>query len=176
MALIGPEAAFLYFWSDMKTLYLVRHAKASWENDVYDWERQLTEGGIEKAHKVAKTLKTKKIKPGKIISSYALRALNTAVIFAVDLRYPAPDIEISRDIYERKAIDTLDMLRKQDEKYNSVMVFGHAPSITELYNMLTRKHILKLPTSAAAAIEFNIKKWKDLGNLPGKTLFIETGK
>jgi len=160
----------------MKTLYLVRHAKASWEENVSDWERPLTQSGVERAHKVAKALKAKKIKPDKMISSYAFRALNTAVIFALDLRYPATSIEVSQSIYERRAIDILDMLRKQDDKADVLMLFGHDPAITELYNMLTRKLLLKLSTSSTAGIQFNIKHWKDLGNSVGKTLFIEPGK
>jgi phosphohistidine phosphatase len=160
----------------MKTLYLVRHAKASWEDDVNDWERQLTETGVERAHKVAKLLKARKIKPSKMLTSYAFRALNTAVIFAIDLKYPINGIEISPSIYERRAIDTLDMLRKQDDKYDSIMIFGHDPSITELYNMLTRKLLLKFATASAAGIQFNIKSWKDLGSSSGKPIFIEAGK
>jgi len=160
----------------MKTIYLVRHAKASWDDHVFDWERPLTEVGVERAHKVAKLLKAKKIKPDKILSSYAFRALNTAVIFAADLKYPTKDIEIRKEIYEKKAIDILDMLRKQDDKHEIIMVFGHDPSITELYNMLTRKLLLKLSTASSAGIQFNIKNWKQLGSTAGKTLFIEPGK
>jgi phosphohistidine phosphatase len=160
----------------MKTLYLVRHAKASWDEHVSDWERPLTQVGVERAHKVARLLKSKKIKPNKIISSYAFRALNTAVIFAHDLKYPSSYIEVNQSIYEKRAIDILDMLRKQDDKHETIMLFGHDPSITELYNMLTRKLLLKFSTSSTAGIEFNIKNWKDLGNSAGKTLFIEPGK
>jgi phosphohistidine phosphatase len=160
----------------MKTLYLVRHAKASWEENVHDWERPLTQVGVERAHKVAKALKAKKIKPNKIISSYAFRSLNTAVIFAIELRYPAATIEVNQNIYEKRAIDILDMLRKQDDKDEIIMLFGHDPAITELYNMLTRKLLLKFSTSSTAGIQFKIKHWKDLGNSVGKTLFIEPGK
>ncbi len=160
----------------MKTIYLVRHAKASWEDQVHDWERPLTEAGVERAQKVAGLLKSKKIKPDKIISSYAFRALNTAVIFAVELRFPTIQIEINQSIYEKKAIDILDILRKQDDKHETIMIFGHDPSITELYNMLTRKLLLKLSTASAAGIQFNVKQWKSLGSTSGKTLFIEPGK
>ena len=161
---------------NMKTLYLVRHAKASWDFDVYDWERPLTEEGVDRAKKVAKDLKAKKIMPDKILSSYAFRALNTAVLFALTLKYPASGIEINQHIYEKRAIDILDMLRKQDNKFNKIMLFGHDPSITEMYNMLTRKLLLKMSTSSVACIEFNINHWKDLGNSQGKPLFIESGK
>jgi phosphohistidine phosphatase len=161
---------------DMKTLYLVRHAKASWEDNVHDWERSLTQAGVDRAEKVGQLLSAKKAKPDKIISSYAFRALNTAVIFALQLKYPIDQITISQFIYEKRAIDILDMLRKQDNKLKSIMIFGHDPAITELYNMLTRKILLKMSTSSAACIEFSIDNWKDLGSTKGKTAFIESGK
>jgi len=160
----------------MKTLYLVRHAKASWEDNVHDWERPLTQEGVERAEKVSRLLKSKKIKPDLIVSSYAFRALNTAVIFALQLRYTVNDIVISQHIYEKRAIDILDMLRKQDDKLKSIMIFGHDPAITELYNMLTRKILLKISTASTASIEFGITQWKDMGSQAGKTLFIESGK
>ncbi len=78
--------------------------------DVYDWERPLTEDGVERAKKVAKDLKAKKIMPDKIVSSYAFRALNTAVLFAITLKYPTAGIEINQHIYEKRAYaDILDM-------------------------------------------------------------------
>jgi len=160
----------------MKTVYLVRHAKASWEMDVSDWQRPLTKAGIDRAQEVANDLKAKKIKPGKFISSYAFRALNTAVLFAHTLNFPVDGIEVTECIYEKKAIDMLDMLRIQNDEISDIMLFGHNPTITELYNMLTRKLLLKLTTSSVACIQFNLKKWKDLGNISGKTLFIATGK
>jgi len=161
----------------MKTLYLVRHAKASWEDNVHDWGRPLTPEGIERAGKVAKFLKTKKeVNPDKMISSYAFRALNTAVIFALELHYPVTDIEISQHIYEKKAIDILEMLRKQDDSQDNIMIFGHNPAITELYNMLTRKLLLNISTSSVACIQFPVKQWKELGSKQGKPLYLESGK
>lgn len=144
---------------------------------MHDWERPLTQAGVERAEKVARFLKIKKkVNPDKIISSYAFRALNTAVIFALQLRYPLADIDISQNIYEKRAIDMLDMLRKQDSNLESIMIFGHDPAITELYNMLTRKLLLKISTSSVACVQFSINDWKDLGSKPGKTLFLESGK
>lgn len=156
---------------------MVRHAKASWDDNVHDWERPLTEAGVERAQKVSRSLKTKKkLKPDKIISSYAFRALNTAVIFAINLNYPVINIEISQNIYEKKAIDILDLIRKQDDKLTNIMLFGHDPAITELYNMLTREILLKISTSTAACIEFQVNNWKDVGSSTGKTIFLESGK
>lgn len=159
----------------MKTLYLVRHAKSTWEMNVADWQRQLTEEGIARAQVVATRLKAKKIKNAKLISSHAFRALNTAVIFARVLDIPTEKIEVTTNIYEKKAAEIIALLRSGGDKEQSIMLFGHNPAITDLYNKLTGRLLDSMGTSAAAGIEFSIDEWKDLAP-PGKTLFLETGK
>ena len=161
----------------MKTIYLVRHAKASRdEKGIRDWERPLTVTGIYRAQKVAKKLSDKKILPGRIITSHAFRSLNTALIFALNLRYPVSALEISASLYEKKASDILDTLKKQDDSISSIMLFGHNPSISDLCNHLTRKKTMDLPTSAVICIQFKTAKWNDIGKYAGKTTFTESGK
>jgi phosphohistidine phosphatase len=161
----------------MKTLYLVRHAKASRdEKGINDWERPLTVAGIYRAQKVARKLNDKKIMPSRMISSHAFRSLNTALLFAINMRYPVSALDISDSLYEKKAGDILDMLKKQDDSISSIMLFGHNPSISDLCNLLTNKKANDLPTSAVTAIQFTIDKWSDLSKSKGKILFTEEGK
>lgn len=161
----------------MKTLYLVRHAKASRdEKGINDWERPLTVSGIYRAQKVAKKLYDEKIHPARMISSHAFRSLNTALIFAMNLRYPVSAIEISSSLYEHKASDILDMLKKQNDSISSIMLFGHNPSISDLCEHLTRKKVGELPTSVVTCIQFKTAKWSEIGKLAGKTIFMESGK
>lgn len=161
----------------MKTIYLVRHAKASRnEKGINDWERPLTASGIYRAQKVAKKLYDKKILPVRMISSHAFRSLNTALVFAINMRYPVSAIEISSSLYEKKDSDILEMLKKQDDSIPSIMIFGHNPSISDLCKHLTRKKNKDLPTSAVTCIQFKTSKWSSLGKLGGKVLFTESGK
>lgn len=161
----------------MKTLYIVRHAKASRnETGLKDWERSLINTGIERANKVSNFLKMKKICPDKIISSHAFRALNTAVIFAANLDYPMNDIEISSDFYEKDSSSVLEVIKKQNNKISSLMIFGHNPVWTELYNILSEKTLLHLSTSAVACIQFESDAWNKIRTTRGKSIFIETGK
>jgi len=161
----------------MKTIYLVRHAKASRdEKGINDWERPLTVAGIYRAQKVAKTLYDKKAEPARMVSSHAFRSLNTALIFAINMRYPVAAIEISASLYEKKASDIIDMLKKQDNSISSIMLFGHNPSISDLCNQLTKKKTKELPTSAVTCIQFKTTKWSELGESVGKILFTESGK
>jgi phosphohistidine phosphatase len=161
----------------MKTIYLVRHAKASRdEKGIKDWERPLTVQGIYRAQKIAKKLFDKKILPARMISSHAFRSLNTALVFAINMRYPVSAIEISASLYEKKASDILAMLKKQNDSISSIMLFGHNPSISELCNHLTRKKGEELPTSAITCIQLKTDKWSDIAKFAGKTVFTELGK
>ncbi len=161
----------------MKTIYLVRHAKSPKdEKGINDWERPLTVAGIKKAQDIAQKLYRKKIEAGRMVSSHAFRALNTALIFAINMRYPVSALEINSSLYEKKASEILDMLKKQDDSVSSIMIFGHNPSISNLSNLLTGKKGEDLPTSAVIAIRFATEKWSDLEKAKGKVLFTEQGK
>ncbi len=161
----------------MKTIYLVRHAKSPKdEKGIKDWERPLTVAGIKKAQDIAQKLYRKKIMPARMISSHAFRALNTALIFAINMRYPVSALEINANLYEKKAADILAMLQKQDDSISSIMIFGHNPSISSLWNQLTGKKGEELPTSAVTCIQFKTEKWSDIAKFAGKIAFTESGK
>lgn len=74
----------------MKTLYIVRHAKSSWEySGIEDIDRPLKKRGIKDAHLMSKFLTKKIEKPDAFITSSANRALHTAVIFLRKLWFSA---------------------------------------------------------------------------------------
>jgi phosphohistidine phosphatase len=159
----------------MKTLYIVRHAKSSHENGVKDWERPLADSGVERANKISGLLKKKKISPDKIISSHAFRALNTAIIFAMNLDYPVNKIDITDDLYETNTNSIVGLIKKQSNEISSLMIFGHNPAFTDLYNELTGEN-MELSTSSAACIQFDVNDWNKIQTGTGKSIFIETGK
>ena len=73
----------------MKTLYIIRHAKSSWENPTMsDLDRPLNERGKRDAPRMGKRLKEKAIHPTVLISSPAKRAFGTAKRIAEVLGYP----------------------------------------------------------------------------------------
>ena len=65
----------------MKTLILVRHAKSDWPENTDDFDRPLAESGLQDAVKMSNFLKNQNIAIDKMVSSPALRALNTCEIF-----------------------------------------------------------------------------------------------
>ena len=84
----------------MKTLYIVRHAKSSWEYEgIKDIDRPLKKRGIEDAYLISTVLE-KKIKcPSVFVSSCANRALHTALIFSYSFNFPLANIKISKSLY-----------------------------------------------------------------------------
>jgi phosphohistidine phosphatase len=160
-----------------KTLYIVRHAKSPQDaGTIKDWERPLAESGILRANQISTSLKRKKIMPDKIISSHAFRALNTAVIFARNLDYPAEKIEISYNVYKKSPKELIQLIGKENNSISSLMIFGHNPEFLDLYNALSAEKIENLPTSAVAALYFEIPNWGKIRSKKGKITFLETGK
>src|SRR5260370_4722079 len=80
----------------MKTLFLTRHAKSSWDDTALpDKDRPLNDRGRRDAPKMGKRLTKRDVKPDLIVSSPARRALTTAEIIATeieDMNLPNPVI------------------------------------------------------------------------------------
>ena len=161
----------------MKTLYLIRHAKSSWDNhDISDYERELNPRGKKDAPLMAMIIKEKKIIPDLIISSPAVRAITTAKIFAEELNYPIEKIEPIEIIYEAGIRELTDVIRSIDDVKTHVMIFGHNPGITTFSNLLGSEYISGMPTCSIVGLELNINSWKDAERYCGKTLFFEYPK
>ena len=70
----------------MKTLFLIRHAKSSWDDTALpDKDRPLDDRGRRDAPKMGKRLAKRDVKPDLILSSPARRALTTAEVIAKKL-------------------------------------------------------------------------------------------
>jgi phosphohistidine phosphatase len=79
----------------MKTLFLIRHAKSSWDDTALpDKDRPLGDRGRRDAPKMGKRLAKRDVKPDLILSSPARRALTTAEIIAKKLDYKLKDIVV----------------------------------------------------------------------------------
>ena len=86
----------------MKTLYVIRHAKSSWdEPDQSDFERGLNDRGKRDAPRMGKRLKERGIHPDLMLSSPAKRAYSTAKRIAEVLDYSTKNIATDKEITSR---------------------------------------------------------------------------
>lgn len=152
----------------MKTLFIVRHAKASKEPEFHiDHERPLTERGKSDAKLVAQTLKKEKWVPEFCIASTARRAQKTARIFHEEWGIQK-ELELETLIYEASVSDLIHVLRALPDSEKKVAIFGHNPGFTGLIGALSHSFVEHLPTSGVAIIEFKLDTWKMIGSQTGK--------
>ena len=147
----------------MKTLFLIRHAKSSWDDTALpDKDRPLGDRGKRDAPKMGKRLAKRHVKPDLILSSPALRALSTAEIIAKKLDYELKDIVVDDRVYAGEVDDLLNVIYKLGDKLKRVMLFGHNPELTELARRLSSE-ITHMPTCAVAEFTFDAKSWSNIG-------------
>jgi phosphohistidine phosphatase len=160
----------------MKTLLLVRHAKASRDDpSMPDRERPLDDRGRRDAPRMGKRLAERAVKPDLIVSSPALRALTTAQLMADEIGYARKDIVVDDRLYASSADDLLAVVRALDKRLDRVMLFGHNPEFTDLARQLSSE-IVDMPTCAVAEFRFDAKAWSDVGGVEAVKVKLETPK
>ena len=165
--------------SVVKTLFIIRHAKSSWDaSNIDDFERPLNDRGKRDAPRMGKRLKEKDIQPTLLLSSPAKRALSTAKRIAKVLKYPKDDIKTDRRLYHADEETMLTIVRELKEKQDVVMIFSHNPGLTEFVNSLMdgELDIDNVPTCGVVAFQFNFDSWKDVDWGKGKLLFFDYPK
>ena len=146
----------------MKELYLVRHAKSSWDYEsVEDYDRPLQGRGIRDAHMVSSVLAGNRETPEAIYTSPAIRAAHTAMIFSRNLIFPFSDIQLREELYMCREKALLGFIQELDDHFNRVMIFGHNPTITNFVNRCIDLKIDNVPTTGVAYFHFDIESWKD---------------
>ncbi len=146
----------------MKTIYLIRHAKSSWDNpDLRDFDRPLNKRGFRDAPFMAAFLSKQVPTPDKLVSSPANRAFTTATYFAEALGQKAKDIHQEAGIYEAYAQEVLLIIQGLEPAWDTVCLFGHNPGFTNLANQFSKDFIPNIPTCGIAKISGAITDWKD---------------
>ncbi len=154
----------------MKTLTLVRHAKSSWRDaSLADRDRPLNRRGERDAPRMGKRIAGAGIRPSLVLSSPAVRAWTTAKIVAEAIGYPREFLQREDDLYLASVNTMLDVLVAQDVGFNSIMLVGHNPGMTEFANFLSPGLTNNLPTAGVVAVEIDQDNW-DLYQRPATRL------
>ena len=145
----------------MRTLLILRHAKASWKpGDLDDHSRPLHLCGRRESLCVAKKLAKNNVCPKLVLSSTAQRARSTAETVAQELG-PEATLRLEKGLYLAKSKEIVLLLRGLRSQASEVLVVGHNPGLEELIFILTgRKE--QLSTASLARIELPISSWADL--------------
>lgn len=159
---------------NMKTVVLIRHAKSSWDYDVTDLDRPLSQRGYADAILVSKGFSAYNFVPDAIYSSPANRASTTCQVFMEQLALKTQLLTIDEQLYDFGGNKVRRFIKALDDKLEKVMIFGHNHAFTSLANSLGANDIDNLPTSGLVMIQFDVDHWEHISQ--GTTKLILTPK
>ncbi len=170
--------------SAQKQLFVLRHAKSSWDDPgLDDRERPLAPRGRRAVKLLAEYLQRHQIEPALVLCSPARRTVET-----YDGVAPGGELHLEPELYEASGDDVLARLRRVPESTPSVMVIGHNPALQVLILRLTGADgqskprgdgaaqakldelQRKFPTGALATLTFD-GPWSDLA--PGSAELLD---
>ncbi len=155
----------------MKTLFLLRHAKSSWDSPITgDHDRPLAPRGEKAAILVGRHLGAHHARVDLVLCSTAVRAVETRKRVMTAMGTPYPPVEHERGLYLCGARTLLERLRDAPDSATGLMLIAHNPDLHDLAQALagegeeTHRHALadKFPTGACAVLTFETRRWRDL--------------
>lgn len=148
----------------MKTLYLLRHAKSSWDDDeARDVDRPLNRRGKRDCVLVAKELQRSKRSIQHVYCSTAKRTRATLkhIIAECDC-FDDANIHYDDALYTFDTQELLTWLKELDNSLSHVMIIGHSPALGELCNYLYEGQIEHFGTCTFAELEIKVEFWDQL--------------
>ncbi len=160
----------------MKKIYLIRHAKSSWNHaNLDDFDRPLNERGKTDAPVMAAVLRDKGARLDAMICSPAKRALTTARVFAEVLGLRDSVFSTNHALYLPTTHQILEVVNGLDDQWESVALVGHNPGFSDFLDYLTGSGI-DMPTCAVACIGLDLESWNEVSASAGKLEYLEYPK
>lgn len=145
----------------MKTLFILRHAKSSWDfSELSDFKRPLNDRGEKAAPFMGELMKKKNYLPDLIVASPAERAKQTAMSVKESAESDAK-IRFDERIYEASPQSLIYLISEIDDEIDSLMIVGHNPGFENLVKILSGEN-KRMPTAALAVIELDIENWNEI--------------
>ena len=162
----------------MKTLYVIRHAKSSWDDPFQkDFDRPLNKRGKTDAPRMGKRLKEKELAPDLLLSSPAERALSTCLIIAEKIGYDPRNVHTDKRLYHASEDQLLSVVHGLNDANDEVMIFAHNPGLTDFVNKLSDEPVTNnIPTCGVVALKFPGGSWKTIAWKKGEMVFFDYPK
>jgi len=157
----------------MRTLYLLRHAKSSWNDETLsDFDRPLKKRGKEASKLVGQLIRKEMLSDLLVVSSPAQRTRETTKIVLKNASLD-PEVRFDPQIYEAELAGLLEVLGRIESDRECVMIVGHNPGMENLLRLLTGAS-REMPTAALAKIKLNTESWKSLSGSEGHLEWLKT--
>jgi len=158
---------------DTYDLFIVRHAKSDWTNDVSnDFDRPLARRGEKSLPLMSEWLHSHNIAPALVLSSPAKRAKQTAEAIVTKLQIPDHSLTFDKRLYLADAETLFEVLAETaalTPPPASIMLVGHNPGLENLLLFLCADSLpytkdgKLLTTGNIVQLRIN-QPWNDLGS------------
>jgi phosphohistidine phosphatase len=149
----------------MKTLILLRHAKASWtDGAVSDVERGLKPKGWRQAEKVAAHLVKAGVSPERIWCSASRRTRETLGAFLQAWGMDEAAVAFEDGLYLADEGALLAAVRGLPDEVDRALILGHNPGLTDVANRLTggEVYIKNVRPCGVVVLEFAVERWAEV--------------
>ena len=144
----------------MKSVILFRHGESKYVYNSIDYERPLTEVGIQESKEMGIFL-NKRFIPDLVISSTANRAKKTSQL-AISSGDWKSQIIFEKKIYGGSPSFLIDLINKQNNKFASICLVGHEPNFSKFIEQTTNNNHISFSTAAMAKVDFEINLWSEV--------------
>lgn len=160
----------------MKHLILVRHAKAKKAEgtSIKDIDRPLNVIGYEQAYQMTADVAPHVKGNVLFVSSSSVRTLSTAFIFADKMDYSRSAIRLENSLYLSDADSYLDVISSVEDSVDTLLIFGHNPTISELITDFGGQAYGDVPPGSVAIFKTDLEEWPSIihSKLTLKALFL----
>lgn len=144
----------------MKTLWLLRHAKSSWDDPALsDHDRPLAPRGRKAGKRMRRWAADHRVRPDLVLCSTAERAQATLELVLPGLGSPEVELEVA--LYHASAEFLLDRLHAVEASLDSVLLIGHNPGLHDLAHLLAPPGPEEVPTAALVELRLEVDGWQD---------------
>jgi phosphohistidine phosphatase len=160
----------------MLTLFLLRHAKSSWDDTaIDDFERPLARRGREAAPRMGAYMARHNFIPDLILCSTAERARQTLELVVPSFE-PIPAVLYEDALYLATDAALFARLRRVAGEVRGLMIVGHDPGLHTLALDLSgagdpqelQALAAKFPTGGLAVISFKTRDWAKITKATGR--------
>ena len=160
----------------MKTLFVLRHAKASRDAPSgADFDRPLNKRGRKAAVAVGRELRARNSAVDAIVASPAARVVETVSGVIEGSRYALEPVW-DRRIYDASPQDLIRVLHEVDDTVERLLIVGHNPSLQYLLLHLAEEDrdglrdevAASFPTAALAELRLTVDHWRELAPRRGR--------
>lgn len=150
----------------VKRLFLLRHAKSSWdEPGLADHDRPLAKRGRRASKTIGERMRAEGIAPALVLCSSSERTRETLKRIGLPAEV---EVQLEPELYAASAGELLAVLNRVPDEIESAMLIGHNPGLQDLALQLAGdgaeisrvRH--KFPTAALATLDFD-GRWRELG-------------